>query len=65
MTLDSETLEYAANALEHRGGNAVYRQAWKRAAKLLRAMKGKILIIEPEKLNDKPEQISSSSVSAG
>ena len=61
MTLDSETLEYAAKTLEDRAGNAVYRQAWKTAAKHLRALKGKILMDEPEKLISKHQQISNSS----
>lgn len=35
----SEALERAAQAIESRSGNITYMQAWKRAAKLVRAMK--------------------------
>lgn len=61
MTLDSETLEYAAKILEGRAGNAVYRQAWRTAAKHLRALKGKMLMDEPQKLISEEPQISNSS----
>lgn len=35
----NEALEKAAMMLENRGGNAIYRKAWRAAAKLLRSMK--------------------------
>lgn len=50
--MDSDTLEKAAQALETRATNDLYRKAWKAAAKVLRSMKPE------EKLPDNDEQIS-------
>lgn len=61
MTLDPQTLEAIADKLERQSGNPVYEKAWRAAAKLVRSMKK--LTGEPQKLPDKPEQISS--LSAG
>lgn len=59
MIMDSDTLEAAAIALEQRHGNLIYRQAWRTGAKMLRAMKPKMLMGNDQVLTDKPEQISS------
>lgn len=42
----NEALEEAAQALEQRAGNAVYKQAWKVAAKLVRNLKTKPVDIQ-------------------
>jgi hypothetical protein len=60
---DLFTLELVAQMLEARAGNALYRSAWKSAAKYVRAMKN--LKCESHILNDTTEQITSISLSAG
>jgi hypothetical protein len=52
---DDDTLEAAAQLLERHSGNELYMKAWKTGAKLIRGLKA------DQKLNDKSEQISSSS----
>jgi hypothetical protein len=34
-----EAFERAAHVIEHRSGNAIYRKAWRAAAKVIRGMK--------------------------
>lgn len=54
---ECDLLESVARHLEAKGGNELYRKAWRRAAKDVRNMKK--LTEQAEKLNDKPEQIVS------
>jgi hypothetical protein len=49
VKLDAETLEAAAQMLEHTAGNTLYQAAWRAAAKKIRRMKI---------LNDDGQQIS-------
>ena len=55
--MDDATLEAVALRLEGMGGNDLYRKAYRKAAKMVRAMK--ILTGQPQKLTDSTEQISS------
>lgn len=57
---DDETLEMAAQLLEHLAGNDLYRSAWRAGAKRIRALKN--LKDTAEVLKDIPEQISPISV---
>ena len=57
MSERDQLLEMVAARIEGMGGNDLYRKAYKKAAKMVRAMK--ILTGQPQKLNDAPEQISS------
>lgn len=56
MILDDDTLEAAAQMLEQTAGNALYRAAWRAAAKKIRRMK--ILKDKDEILKDGAKQIS-------
>ncbi len=55
--LDPMTIDAIARKLETQAGNPIYVKAWRAAAKFIRAMKK--LPEQPQKLTDKPEQISS------
>lgn len=54
MSDGDHVLEQAAQILESRAGNEIYRKAWRRAAKILRAMK---LTSGSAKLTDNPQRI--------
>ncbi len=66
MKLDDATLEIAACALERRHGNELYRQAWRTAARVIRAMKSGSVDNSngSEKLIDKSDQPSANSEQA-
>lgn len=54
---DDETLEAAAQLLEHLGGNTIYEKAWRAGAKRIRDLKK--LTRDDKKLTDNREQICS------